>query len=73
MYTIGDKVTPLQKYHTHEDIIHRKKRVSKKQRHEGQDDDTDKDYADVDYLLVTSDKKDNSGDEDAIVCVYDDN
>lgn len=30
VYTIGDRVTPLNKYHTHEDIIHRKKRVSKK-------------------------------------------
>lgn len=30
VFTIGDRVTPLNKYHTHEDIIHRKKRVSKK-------------------------------------------
>lgn len=30
VFTIGDIVTPLNKYHTHEDIIHRKKRVSKR-------------------------------------------
>lgn len=29
VYTIGDLVTPLNKYHTHEDIIRRKKRVSR--------------------------------------------
>lgn len=29
VYTIGDLVTPLNKYHTHEDIIKRKKRVSR--------------------------------------------
>lgn len=67
MYTIGDTVTPLNKYHTHEDIIHRKKRVAKKRQ------DDDKEYADVDYLLVSSEKKDNSEDEDAIFCVYDNN
>ncbi len=30
VFTINDLVTPLNKYHTHEDIITRKKRVSKK-------------------------------------------
>ena len=30
VYTINDTVTTLNKYHTHEDIIKRKKRVSKK-------------------------------------------
>lgn len=30
MYTIDDAVTPLNKYHTHEDIIRRKKRVSRR-------------------------------------------
>lgn len=32
VYTIGDLVTPLNKYHTHEDIIKRKKRVSRGRR-----------------------------------------
>lgn len=60
MYTIGDTVTPLNKYHTHEEIIYRKKRVAKKQ---GKD---DKDYIDVDYLLVSGEKKDASEDEEGI-------
>lgn len=30
VYTIRDIVTPLNKYHTHEDIIRRKKRIAKK-------------------------------------------
>lgn len=30
VFTIDDTVTPLNKYHTHEDIIRRKKRVSRK-------------------------------------------
>lgn len=63
VYTIGDNVTPLNKYHTHEDIIHRKKRVAKKRP------DDDKDYSDVDYLLVQGDRKETSEDEDAIYCV----
>lgn len=69
MYTVGETVTPLNKYHTHEDIIHRKKRVAKK-RH-----DDDKEYSDVDYLLLHGDKKDaTSEDEDAaIYCVSYDN
>ncbi|XP_055304403.1 modifier of mdg4-like isoform X7 [Sitodiplosis mosellana] len=72
VFTIGETITILQKFHTHEEIIHRKKRVVKKKQ------DDDKDYADVDYLLV-SDKKDNSEaeaeaeDEDAIFCVAYDN
>lgn len=32
VYTIADVVTPLNKYHTHEDIIKRKKRVSRGRR-----------------------------------------
>lgn len=30
VFTIGDAITPLNKYHTHEDIIRRKKRIVKK-------------------------------------------
>lgn len=30
VYTVNEIVTPLNKYHTHEDIIRRKKRVSRK-------------------------------------------
>lgn len=30
VYTINNRVTPLNKYHTHEDIIKRKKRTTKK-------------------------------------------
>lgn len=30
VYTLGDIVTPLNKYHTHDEVIKRKKRVSKK-------------------------------------------
>lgn len=30
VYTVNDHITPLNKYHTHEDIIKRKKRVSRK-------------------------------------------
>lgn len=30
VYTIGETVTPLNKYHTHQEIIKRKKRVSRK-------------------------------------------
>lgn len=30
VYTIDDVITPLNKYHTHEDIVKRKKRVAKK-------------------------------------------
>lgn len=30
VFTIGDTITPLNKFHTHEDIIRRKKRVSRK-------------------------------------------
>lgn len=68
MYTVGDLVTPLNKYHTHEEIIHRKKRVTKKRQPD------DKDYSDVDYLLVQTDKKETSEDEDAaIFCVTYDN
>lgn len=68
VYTIGDTITALNKYHTHEEIIHRKKRVAKKRQ------DDDKDYADVDYLLLAStEKKENSEDEDAIFCVAYDN
>ena len=72
MFTIAETVTILQKFHTHEEIIHRKKRVVKKRQ------DDDKEYADVDYLLV-ADKKDNSEaeiegeDEDPIFCVSYDN
>lgn len=33
VYTIGEVVTPLNKYHTHEDIIKRKKRVSRARLH----------------------------------------
>lgn len=67
MYTINNDVTPLNKYHTHEDIIHRKKRVTKKRKGD------DKNYGDVDYLVVSTEKKDNSEDEDAIFCVAYDN
>lgn len=68
VFTLADTVTILQKFHTHEEIIHRKKRVVKKRP------DEDKEYADVDYLLV-ADKKDNSEaeDEDPIFCVSYDN
>lgn len=67
VYTVGDVVTPLQKFHTHEEIIHRKKRVAKKRQAD------DKDYSDVDYLLLQTDKKETSEDEDAIYCVNYDN
>lgn len=60
VYTIGDVITPLQKLHTHEDIIHRKKRVAKK--NVKRDKDEKQFY--VDYLLVTEDKKETSDDED---------
>lgn len=63
VFTLGDVVTVLNKYHTHEDVIHRKKRVAKKRS------DDDKDFADVDYLLTSTDKKDASEDEDGIFCV----
>lgn len=62
-------MTPLNKYHTHEDIIHRKKRVAKNRKN-----DEEKEYSDVDYLLVQSEKKETSEDEDAaIFCVAYDN
>lgn len=65
VFTIGDVVTVLNKYHTHEDVIHRKKRVAKKRS------DDDKDFSDIDYLLMQSDKKETSEDEDgSIFCVY---
>ncbi|XP_031625135.1 modifier of mdg4-like isoform X9 [Contarinia nasturtii] len=57
VFTIADKVTPLQLYHKHTEIIYRKKRVTKKRS------DDDKEYANVDYLLV-ADKNGNSEDEE---------
>lgn len=64
VYTLGDIVTVLHKYHTHEDIIHRKKRVAKKRTEE------DKEFSDIDYLLASNDKKETSEDEDGtIFCV----
>lgn len=64
VFTLGDVITPLQENHTHSDVIHRKKRVAKKRT------DDDKDFSDVDFLLVPSDKKDQSEDEEgAIYCV----
>lgn len=66
VYTIGDRVTPLNKYHTHEDIIHRKKRVSKKRS------DPTKDYTEIEDYLLEPDKKETSDDEDtAIFVTYD--
>lgn len=67
VYTVEDTVTPLNKYHTHEDVIHRKKRVAKKRF------DEEKDYANVDYLENQSDKKETSEDEDAIFSLTYDN
>lgn len=64
VYTLGDVVTVLNRFHTHEDVIHRKKRVAKKRG------DDDKDFSDIDYLLGPSDKKETSEDEDGtIFCV----
>lgn len=57
-------MTPLNKYHTHEDIVLRKKRVPKKKQ------DEDKEYADVDYLMQ-QEKKETSEDDEALYCVYD--
>lgn len=61
VYTIGDIITPLEEYHTHTHIIHRKdrvakqrvtkKRVGKKSVTKKQEKD-DKEYLDVDYLLI---------------------
>lgn len=65
MFTIGDKVTPLNEFHTHTDIIHRKKRVAKKRS------DDDKEYSEVDYLVVTSEKKGTSEDEEVTYCLLD--
>lgn len=65
MYTIGDVVHPLNKYHTHEEVIHRKKRVSKKRQQ------SDKAYEEVDYMVVSSDKKETSEDEDVFCVTYD--
>lgn len=61
VYTVGDIVTPLNKYHTHEEIIHRKKRVTKKK------DLLENDEAD--YILVQPDKKETSEDEDSSIYV----
>lgn len=55
-------ITPLQELHTHEEIIHRKKRVAKKN---AKFDKDEKHYY-VDYLLVSEEKKGTSDDEDAI-------
>lgn len=67
VYTIGDIITPLQKLHTHEDIIYRKKRVAKKNAT-----NPEKMYdVVVDYLLVSDDKKETSDDEDVNYVNYD--
>lgn len=68
VYTIENRVTPLNKYHTHQEIIHRKKRVSKKRSQSPQD---SKKYTEMDYLNEI-DKKDASDDEEtAIYVAYD--
>lgn len=59
VYTIGDIVTPLNKYHTHEDIIKRKKRVARKKATTLADDQ-------VQFFIVQSDKKDASEEEEPL-------
>lgn len=61
VFTVGDIITPLNKFHTHEEIIHRKKRVTKKKNL----------FANVeaDYILEQSDKKETSDDEDSSIYV----
>lgn len=62
VYTIGDVITPLQRLHTHEEVIHRKKRVTKK----NTKNDKDEKHYYVDYLLVSEDKKETSDDEEIL-------
>lgn len=64
VFTLGDVVNVLNMIHTHEDIIHRKKRVAKKRTED------DKDFSDIDYLQTQRDKRETSEDEDGtIFCV----
>lgn len=67
VFTLGEAVTVLNKYHTHEEIILRKKRVARKRG------DDDKDFADVDYLLAANDKKETSDDEEIFCVSFDSN
>lgn len=66
MYTIGDTVTPLNKYHTHEEIIHRKKRVTKK----SIPCDDDQRSEDGEFFTVSI-KKDMIEDDESELYVYD--
>lgn len=61
VYTIGDRVTPLNKYHTHEDIIHRKKRVSKKISATTAEDDPSNDEEDLLLEKIDKDICDDDG------------
>lgn len=75
VYTIGGIITTLNKYHTHEEIIYRKKRVSKKLKTSSSKDE-EQSNEDVDYLIVQTDKKDQNAseeelDETAIYVTYD--
>lgn len=75
VYTIDGIITTLNKYHTHEDIIYRKKRVSKKLKSSSSKDE-EQSNEDVDYLIVQTDKKDQNAseeelDETAIYVTYD--
>lgn len=70
VFTIGDTVTPLNKYHTHEDIIHRKKRVARKKQEMKMINDTENE--DVEFYLM-QDKKDASEDDASEIYVAYDN
>lgn len=61
VYTVEDIVTPLNRYHTHEEIIHRKKRVTKKKNLSENEE--------AGYIVVQPDKKETSEDEDSSIYV----
>lgn len=65
VYTIGDIVTPLNKYHTHEDIIRRKKRIAKKKIEPIQSTSAEEEMSHF-FIIESSNKKDRTEDEDAV-------
>lgn len=65
VYTIDDVITPLNKYHTHEDIVKRKKRVAKKRDAKNQrpnENVVTNESDEVHFYIVTdNEKKEQSG------------
>lgn len=61
VYTINNVVSTLNKFHTHEEIIRRKKRVAKKK--EKTDEIDTGDHPGVFYIVEAADKKDTSLEE----------